>query len=853
MPLSAEQFSIRILLGALLVCLEGGLTAQPWIADLTGFNPNDFGFGHADQTPTGSPLDGVVLPDGRIVVVGNIQKYDGVSVSGVVRLLPNGRIDTTLQVDFDSPPTRVLRQPDGKLLVSGAFSICNGQPAHRIVRIHPNGELDSTFHHLPFQTNAQHIRTMALQPDGHVLIGGSFTSIQGIPRSGVARVDEFGVLDTTFNPGTGFGPWGVVDMKLQPDGRILAAGSFQTFNGVPCSCIARLMPTGSLDTTFQTGSGFALDWTGTSSAPGINRIALRPDGRIVVLGEFTEYDGGARQCLAQLMPDGSLDTTFQTGAGLVPDNVSTNYNALLVRPDESLLLNGHFTTYNNQPSRYAVRIFPDGSLDTAFIANGGPERNSFFALSYPGDMLIIGGRFNLYDHLGRAGLVRVKPDGTLDQSFAPWGKGFNEVVFALAETSDEKLLAAGRFTSYNGMPRNGLARLHLDGTLDTSFVPALEEHHNDARRIKACSDGGCFVLSSMTTYDEWATQSVRRYLADGARDTAFYSVNLSGTLREWAWQSDGSVIIGGSFSQVDGHTSKGIARLHPNGGLDTTFLPTLLESGFLASATVQALACQVDDKILVGGLFTQYLGEWRPNLIRLNSDGSVDNGFVPNENYFSGVGSLVVQPDGRILVGGTINLPGGTVHTARLLPDGSIDPSFTPGALSLYPSMIKIRSDGNIVLAGLCTTSGCGDFAVLSPDGALLPDFTEIQANGHVFDFVETPGAFHIAGSFTELDGIGRNRIARYVTDFSTAASTIPVGEAYTYPNPSHDLFRIARTFTGAVDVLLATITGTVMRAYTVQPSGGNVTLDLSDLPAGVYLAALTSDDARSVVHLVKQ
>ncbi len=177
------------------------------------------------------------------------------------------------------------------------------------------------------------VNALALQSDGKIVIGGAFDEYRGQPRRGIARVNADGMLDTTFVVGTGLGEEGgfwIDAMAIQPDGKILIGGNFQEYNGVARPGIARLNADGSLDEAFGTE-------TGVDGA--VHAIALQPDGKILIAGSFDAYDGQPCSNVARLNADGSLDEGFDLGVDI--DNYALSVAYL---PSGKVLLGGSFTT-----------------------------------------------------------------------------------------------------------------------------------------------------------------------------------------------------------------------------------------------------------------------------------------------------------------------------------------------------------------------------------------------------------------------------------------------------------------------------------------------------------------------------
>jgi len=243
-----------------------------------------------------------------------------------------------------------------------------------------------------------------------------------------------------------------------------------------------------------------------------------------------------------------------------------------------------------------------GTLDTAFDPGLGADNDVFTTAIQPDGKIIIGGQFTAYNGTTRNRVARLNADGTLDTAFDP-GSGANGIVQTSALQPDGKIIIGGEFTSYNGTPRNRVARLNADGSLDTAFDPG-----------------------------------------SGANNTVLTS----------ALQSDGKIIIGGAFTSFNGTAHRRITRLNADGSLDTSFDPGsgVNQPGFFPKF-VATTAIQSDGKIIIGGRFTTYDGTNRISIARLNSDGSLDTSFNPAGGLNGTVFTTAIQPDGKIIIGGT--------------------------------------------------------------------------------------------------------------------------------------------------------------------------------------------------------
>ena len=308
---------------------------------------------------------------GGVFVGGNFSSFNGISVSMLAKLRDDGSLDLSwLGVVFDSGVGHIKSQEDGSVLVLGSFTRVNGVPRRNLARLNADGSLDTAFDPTSGVSDGA-IAAFALQPDGKVIIAGSFTTNGLIGRQYVARVTQLGTLDPTFNAGY-IGGGSVQTAVLQPDGKIVIAGSFSSVNGYSRIGIARLKADGSVDSTFNT-----LGLRGTLS---FGPVVALVDGRILVGGYF---DFGNNQDLARLNPDGTEDTTFQP----TPSRGPMGIEAVCVQPDGRILVGGEFTSIGGANFHYLARL--NGSTP------GAPTPQLLNADLYPG-MLLSGTVSNTY-------------------------------------------------------------------------------------------------------------------------------------------------------------------------------------------------------------------------------------------------------------------------------------------------------------------------------------------------------------------------------------------------------------------------------------------------------------------------
>jgi uncharacterized delta-60 repeat protein len=531
--------------------------------------------------------------------------------------------------------------------------------------------------------------------------------------------------------------------------------------------------TGVLDVGFAAPAPGAIVDPGASST--VRSVAVQDDGKILIGGDFTTYNGVSRNRLARINADGSLDTSFVVGAG-------SNDTVLSVatQPDGKILIGGEFITYNSVARNRVARLNADGSLDTTFDPGTGANGTVVTVALQPDGKILIGGVFTTYNGTSRNRIARLNADGSLDTSFDP-GTGASSNVQAVATQPDGKILIGGQFTTYNGVARNYIARLNSDGSLDTSFVVGTGAS-NPVSSVAVQGDGKIVIGGLFTTYNGTSRNRVARLNADGSLDTSFVVGTGAGNdVQSVAVQSDGKIVIGGSFTTFDGAARPRFARLNTNGSLDTSFVV-----GTGASSTVWSVTPQTDGKIVIGGGFTTYNGVARNRIARLNADGSHDTSFTqpPLAGANGTVRSIAVQPDGKTLIVGSFTFYNGVARNfiARLNADGSLDTSFDPGTgANDWVRSVAVQPDGKILIGGNFTSyNGVARTRVarLNADGSLDTSFVVGSgASSTVWSVAVQPdGKILIGGEFSSYNGVARNRIARLNADGSLDTTFLNTG-----------------------------------------------------------------------------
>lgn len=623
-------------------------------ADGTGDAAFDAGTGPQTSNSFGYAQEYAVQPDGKVVVVGYFNSFNGVTANGVVRLNANGSVDTGfaagtgINVNTDYLGA-VAVQADGKILVAGQFLTFNGQAASSLVRLNANGSIDNTFTSpLPSGANT-FVEGLVLQPDGKVLVNGSLPTANGT-RS-LVRLLQTGALDPAFSTSL-FATGSVTSYGLDPavvlqvDGKIVVVGNpvVPSVLNTSTSTVARINADGTFDASFAPGSG---------PVGNPYTVGVQANGSVLVGGAFTAFNG-TENPLGRLTSGGAPDPTFAATV-----QVAGSVAALVRQTDGNLLIGGNFTEINGQAVHQVARLSANGVLDAPYSAATGllPAPVTCLALQPDGKVLAGTSR----------GVVRLGTTGSPDPAFS---FPFSSYAAALALQADGRILLAGPFTlSTGGNFYNGLVRLSSGGTPDPTFVRTTNggtglgtPQSTDAVLVQP--DGRIVVGGVFRLTGQPVVGRVVRYDATGALDPTFTAPsftavngtsNTQNRIYSLALQPDGKILAGGNFGAVNTNMRYGVARLTSTGSVDAVFAPNSLLTG-----PVYSLALQPNGRVLLGGSFTtsNSLGSLN-NLARVLNDGQTDASFGPSTNPVGTVRSVLVQPDGTIMLAGSFVSVGG--------------------------------------------------------------------------------------------------------------------------------------------------------------------------------------------------
>jgi uncharacterized delta-60 repeat protein len=531
---SAQATLYKVKLGAngkIYIC--GGMTQvnstgySKGIARLNADGTTDAGFTAAIDA-FASVYDAAVYPDNKVVIGAN-----AAGMAKIVRLNADGTLDSSFTapvIDTTGDSIRSLAiQADGRVLVGGYFTTVGGTPRASLVRLNADGSVDAGFTPALTGDGIFYVASIVVQPDGKILIGGSFKGVGGALRFDIARLNADGSSDTAFNQGTGAQrtdqlnfSYGANDIKLLPDGKIYFIDQAAYYNGTPTGEVVRLNANGTRDT------GFAL----AVNQVGVNGLAVQADGKVIAVGRGKNYTAGfpvIRNGAVRLNTDGSIDTTLSP-VGI--ENGKQVYG-IVIQSDGKLVLAGNFATFSGTAKNAIVRL--QNTLTAAPVFNP-----ALRIADFDGD-----GRTDA--SVFRSGTWFINP--STSPSFAP--AAFYSVQFGLAS---DKLAPA----DYDGDGKTDIAVWRENVSANMAYFYILQSSDN-ALRVEQFGLTGDTPASGDYDGDGRADPAVYR---DGAQSYFFYRGsfnNPSGSVTYLPWGIAGDRPMRGDFDG-DGRLDAAVFR-----------------------------------------------------------------------------------------------------------------------------------------------------------------------------------------------------------------------------------------------------------------------------------------------------
>lgn len=713
------------------------------------------GFGPSiDLTSFGVINCSALQADGKLIVAGNFQDFDGVSINTIARLLPNGNVDTSFHSIFATynSISHISIQPDGKIIVSGSLyplgTVNLPSASAPILRLNSDGSKDLTF--FPAFPGGIVFGSQVLT-SGKIIIYGAFDYINGNANVNkkIARLNANGTWDPTFSTGTGANAtiWEVEEL---PNGQLIAVGDFTTFNGVVYSGVLRLQANGAIDNTFVSpGSNLF-------NQQRFKAIGVQSNGKYIIAGKVVTLTGSNQQ-VYRFNTNGTIDNTFSSLG-----SIAGQIEACAVQSDDKIILAGSIQNYNNIPVKNLFRINSNGPIDNTYAGNSVFNSTVSELHHLSNDDVIITGGFTLANLKRKKCFAKLEANGALVEGF-PNVEGFDTEVLDIQVQTDDKVIAVGNFSYFENIPSPRIIRLTDDGDYDPTFN--VGQGAND--QVNAClieSSGKIIIGGKFSQYNGQGIWYLARLNTNGTLDNTF-PVNVNGEITRIHELPNGDYFIAGNFTNVNGTNINRIAKISAAGVLDLSFNP-----GLIFNNKITALDVNSYGQVAVAGDFTNVYPNLNSKVALLHPNGTVNTAFNVTINP---AGSEVIkfQQDTILIFRGPYSfyqrynlngqsiyssIGGSTLHKVTELPDKRL---ILHGEIGPY-GLQRVAVDGNYEIGMQSFSYGpvtCSDF----------------QSNGKL-----------VCGGY--FSGIGqnvRNGIARIVTCPDVTTETIAVCDSFTWIN----------------------------------------------------------------------
>lgn len=520
-----------------------------------------------------------VQEDGSVVIGGAFTEVNGQPHTYLARFDTTGALDLDFAPILNGPVYALTVDWDGSIVVAGDFTLVNSIARSRLARLDSRAALAA----VPALTFDGPVYALGLQRDGQIVVGGAFLQVNDQPYPRLARVGLDGAPDPHFAPAPN-GP--VYALLIQPDDKLVVGGAFTFAGGALRNRAARFYEDGSLDVDFAPMGDENVNQE-------VMALALQPDGKVIVGGTFTTFDGEERLRLARFGPDGRLDTSFAP-------RFDGDVRAIAVQPDGKIIVAGGFTQVNSQPRSFVVRLLADGSLDTDFTSLNDPDLLRALAVALQEDgKIVVAVEFKEQTNQ-RSRLLRLNQDGSVDASFQP--ALYEGLISSLAIQKEGQILACGEFTVVldEETIASNLVRLQPTGEFDPTYAPEMSR----CLALALQPDGRLLAGGIKPLL-------LTRINPDGSIDGSFHANLADDYVSALALQSDGKIIVASNYEEETNQRRGRVLRLEPNGDTDPSFAVQN------ANNIILALALQKDGKPVLGGSFTSVSSQGNGTAVRV--------------------------------------------------------------------------------------------------------------------------------------------------------------------------------------------------------------------------------------------
>lgn len=760
---------------------------------------------------------------------------------------------------------------DGKFLIFGQFNFVNGISYNNIVRLNANGSIDTGF---SIGTGFSGTTTaFAIQPDGKYIVGGDFSSFNGVKRGKIARLNSNGLLDTSFNVFTQYNTYGIYDgygsspindIIIQPDGKIITAGPGLWSGGSKFRRdIVRLNPNGTTDITFNyvmnsTGnyvrnlfynsdgsiffkkdskiekcdnSGSEIySFRDTNIMGGNYRsegTMVQQNNKLIVLGNYKNSLGITRLGYHRLNSDGTIDLTFNPhfGPNIVFAEVtgalsSKIYTSIL--PDNKLFLFGGFSTYNDIPVKSAIRLSENGEIDPSFNISStiNPQliRSIGAKKNYDGKLYVYGDFKD--EFLGPKQIIKLNYDGSVDPNF---NFKFPNSIYNFTITNENKIIAIGIIAG-----KFKIIRFNSDGSIDNTFtsppfdyMPTSIEALDDNKLLVSLGDHAFYEKTLIRLNENGSLDNTFRLIYNGG----FYVDDIYGTKT-----INGKTYVYGVGSPLPPYYGKWyLMRFNPDWTDDITFVPiATYNSTFLSNERT------VTDSPTVNNYKMYRINDSNGNQLSTFSSGVLDN--------YDGIEDIGSQNCENLILSGTfykvnnlnkhnicrLTVPGSVITPA---PTGEMNQLFAQGQ-----TLADLIVNGQNI-QWYDYQNQCAFNKNSNQLNSLLPSNT-LLTNGTTYYVSQT------------INGFESNYRLPVTVNFSLGLNELTLSNLRLFPNPTKDRLIISNS-SSIEKIELYNLIG--QKIFEKDFLTDKINIDLTNYKKGVYLIKIFSEGKVQTNKVIKE
>jgi uncharacterized delta-60 repeat protein len=658
--------------------------------------------------------------DGKILVAGSFNKFNGINVKPIIRLNIDGSLDTTFNLtslfqieNIGYFGLKLYLQSNGKIIFI-ANQTTDGGVFKNIKRLNSDGSLDNTFNPNP---NLKYGR-LFIQSDGKYIV--SHSNIENdfyAPIKFVSRLNSDGTFDNTFSIAQFSNASDVSLTKIEAtDSHVYVSGVFSGCNSISSKSFVRLLNNGTVDSSFNVGNGFSLQ--GSTLISFVNDFEIQADGKIVLVGFFNAYNFSYSNIsnpilnnVARLNSDGSIDNNFSNNLNFL--NIERTLSISFFN-DERILVSGYSQTPQYEMKKgldvFISIINNDGTKDVNFnnITKGFFRYNVNDVLEDSSGDLYACGNFHSYNGEIKSLFVKLNEDGSIDNSMNYGGmNGFigsqnYNVKKIVLNSNNDKLFLYGNVLSYNNTNRKQIIKVNLDGSLDTSFNVS-NGFNSTVKTMLPYTFDRLLVGGDFSSFNNNSCQKLVLLNANGQ---LWSSYDCGHNVKSLVYQNDGKILVGGAESLSSSPPFRGLRRYSSTITADATFNI----DAQITSMNVEHIEITFDNKIIIIGNFV--VNGINKKILRLNDSGSIDNSFNYDvANSTTTISSVDSCQDGKLIIV-TFDSSTNISSLIKLLQNGSIDTSVISRNVHNDSGLVKVLNNGKLLFYGLNKDSEYDNFKI---------------------------------------------------------------------------------------------------------------------------------------------